>query len=533
MAQPAPDLIVCGARVHGVEGCDAVAVAGERIVAVGSRAGMLALRAAATRVVDVPRGLVCPGFHDAHGHLVALAEARREFDLHGLGLGAIREAVARAAATRQPGRWIVGRGYDPELFRGATTTARDLLDGATTAHPVLLRSHDYHSVAMSTSALWLTGFGPPRDDAAPGNVQPFDLPPFDVTGGDVERDAHGAPTGILRETAAMAASAQCRDVTPDELARATIGVCFDLARAGITAIHDMSGTRPHDTLRALDETRCLPLDVFATLSPDDVADAAAARPGRDDGARFRVVGMKTFLDGALGSRTAHLLAPYEGETCHCGVEVVARAAVANAAAAGLPSFLHAIGDAAVRAALDVLGEHRGPAARRLRHRVEHAQMIDDADLPRFAAHGIVASLQPVHMALDAPLVHRHWGARSREAFPVRRLLDSGARIAFGSDTPIESYDVLEGIACAVRRVGRDGTPLHPEEAITVAEALDAYTSGAAWAAGAEADLGRIRTGAAGSLTVISEDIVAHPEALGDARIAATVVRGMLVHGATQ
>ncbi|MCE9635930.1 MAG: amidohydrolase [Planctomycetes bacterium] len=512
-----PDLIVCGSRVQGVDGCDAVAITGDRITAVGGRAGMLALRGPETLVLDRPRALVCAGFHDAHAHLLPLAEARMEIDLHGLDLGRIRDAVAAAAAKAHPSRWIVGRGFDPELFRASGTTARALLDPVAAKHPVLLRSHDYHAVAMNSAGLLATGFLPPM----PGSV------------GVIDTDSAGEPTGILRELAAMAASAQCNDRTPEEASRAAIEASFELARAGITALHDMSGSRPHELLRTLDEMGCLPLDVFATLSPQDTADPAAVADATRPGRRFRVVGMKTFLDGALGSRTAHLLEPYEDDACHRGVEVVSKAqaieAVTAAAAAGVPSYLHAIGDAAVRTALDVLAATRDPQGRRLRHRIEHAQMIHDADLPRFAASGIVASLQPVHMALDAPLVHRHWGSRSREAFPVRRLLDSGARVAFGSDTPIETFDVAQGLACAVLRTGRDGTVLHAEEAVTVTEAIDAYTSGAAWAAGVERDCGTIRTGALASLTLLSEDVVRHPAALADVRCAATIVRGEVLH----
>jgi predicted amidohydrolase YtcJ len=521
----APDLIVCGARVHGVDGAEAVCVEGARISAVGSRAGMLALRGPGTRVLDVPRGLVCAGFHDAHAHLVPLAEARLEIDLHGLALDRIRDAVAAAAARETPGRWIVGRGFDPELFRGTGTTARALLDPISKGHPVLLRSHDYHAVALNSAAMSASGFLP-----APESFE----------GGVIDRDSAGEPTGILRETASIPAQALCSDRTPEELSRAAIEASFAFAKAGVTAIHDMSGSRQQAILRALDDTGCLPLDVFATVSPNAVAgldpetDAAAlTRPG----IRFRVVGMKAFLDGALGSRTAHLLHPYEGEACHRGVEVVAKeqavTMAAAAAAAGLPSFFHAIGDAAVRAALDVLSAQRGPEGKRLRHRVEHAQMIADADLPRFAAAGIVASVQPVHLAIDAPLVHRHWGARSREAFPVRRLLDSGAHVAFGSDAPIETEDVVQGIDCAVRRTGRDGTVLHREEAVTAAEAIDAYTTGAAWAAGAEREFGTVRSGGVASLTVLSEDVARHPEALRDARCAATVVRGEVLHEAAR
>lgn len=506
-----PSLVVCGARVHGAaDGDDAVAVADGRIAAVGPRRRLLAGRSPATRVLDVAGALVCPGFHDAHAHLAATARARLETDLHGMGLAAIRDAVAAAAAERAPGRWVVGRGFDPELFRCAPTHARDLLDAAAPHHPVLLRSHDYHAVALNTAGLRAAGFAPD---------------PPDVEGGVTDRDDAGRPTGILREVSAFVASAHADDLTPAEVARATIVAAVEMRRAGVTAVHDMSGTRDLATLRALDDAGVLPVDVYATVSPGALGDADSRRAGT----RLRIAGMKAFLDGALGSRTAHLLAPYEGETCHCGVEVLPRDrtldAVQSAAALGLPSFLHAIGDAAVRTALDVLSAVAGPGGAALRHRVEHAQMIDDADLPRFAAHGIAASLQPVHIALDAPLVLRHWGARSRRAFPVRRLLDAGACVAFGSDTPIETFDVVAGMRCAVERVGRDGTPLHPEESVTPGEAIDAYTRGAARAAGADAVSGTVATGRIADLTLLSADVVRFPEALADTRVAATVVRG--------
>jgi predicted amidohydrolase YtcJ len=155
-------------------------------------------------------------------------------------------------------------------------------------------------------------------------------------------------------------------------------------------------------------------------------------------------------------------------------------------------------------------------------------MIHDADLPRFARAGIVASMQPVHMALDAPLVHRRWGARAAEAFPLRRLLDSKAPVAFGSDAPIETCDVLDGIRCAVRRTGRDGTALSPAESVSPAEAIAAYTSGAAWAVGRETSSGALRVGEAADVTLLTEDVAARPESLADARVLATIVRGELV-----
>ena len=519
------ELVICGARVFGVEGSDAVFLRGDRIEAVGSRKGMRALAGKSALVIDRPRALICPGLHDAHVHLGHLGAARMELDLHGMNPGQVRDAVAERVdqGSRELSRFVIGRGFDPEIFRGAGVSARALLDEASPARPVLLRSHDYHAVALNTVALQRTGFLPHTPQ---------------IDGGVVDRDGAGELTGILREMSAFHASVQSNDVTDAELAHGVLRSIVSLHKAGITAVHDMSGTRHLDILRSLDDANSLPIEVFATVSPGDVADQSLRRVG----ATLRIVGMKAFLDGALGSRTARLLEPYEGETCHCGVEVLpheqAAAAVRAAADAGLPSYLHAIGDRAVRTALDVLqshghptpgdGEQRVAPSRRLRHRVEHAQMIHPLDLPRFADLGIAASMQPVHMALDAPLIGKHWGARASEAFPLRSLLQSGARLAFGSDAPIETFDVFEGIACATQRRGRDGTALAADEAISVADALTAYTSGAAWCVGAEHELGSIRRGGLANLTLISEDIAAPggEAALGSATIDATIVRGI-------
>jgi predicted amidohydrolase YtcJ len=507
-----PAFIVCGARAFGADGADSVVVRDGRIAAVTTRRLAMASRAATTRVIDAPRGLVCPGFHDAHAHLVTLGIARREVDLHGLDLAGIVAAIRAVAATRPVNRWIIGRGFDPEVFRLGDVTARAALDAIETA-PVLLRSHDYHSAALNTLGMIRAGFLP--------------RPP-QIDGGRVDVDAAGAPTGMLGEMSAFAASAQAEDLTVAETAEAVTAAIPEMHRAGITAVHDMSGSRAHAALRALDAAGRLPLDVYATVSPGEAAVEALRAPGRV----MSVVGMKAFLDGALGSRTAHLLEPYEGDACHKGVAVLppetVREMVRASAAAGLPSFLHAIGDAAVRTALDALEGARGPRGERLRHRVEHAQMIHDDDLPRFARAGIVASMQPVHMALDAPIVHRNWGARAREAFPMRRLLASGAHVAFGSDAPIETCDVLAAIRCAVSRRGTDGTPLSPDESISPADAIAAYTSGAAWAVSRESASGALRVGDAANVTVLTEDVAGRPESLADAAVAATIVRGELV-----
>ena len=505
-----PDLIVRGARILGAAG-EAVAVRGGRILAVGGASALLRERGPATRVVEVAGGLICAGFHDAHAHLVATGLARRELDLHGRSAPQIVDAVRERAGDKRAGRWIVGSGFDPTLFPGAGGSARERLDAVTT-HPILLRSHDHHAVALNSAALARVGFLP--------------TPPT-IAGGVVETDGNGAPTGIAREASAHAAEAHADDLTEAERTTATEALLPELWAAGITAVHDMSGSRWLRDLRALDDARRLGVTVFASVAPGDVGDSDMRRPGR----RLHVGAMKAFLDGALGTRTALLLEPYEGDPAHRGIEVVPatllREYVQAAADAGLAAWLHAIGDAAVRTALDAI-EASGGSRGVLRHRVEHAQMVHDDDLPRFAALGVTASVQPVHMAEDAALVHRHWGPRAREAFPLRRLLDSGAPLAFGSDMPIETFDVLDGVRCAVGRTGRDGTPLHPEEALTTQEALLAYTQGAARAVGAEREIGVLAPGLRADITILSADVVSRPDALSEAVVAATVIDGNVV-----
>ena len=243
---PPPDLLVLAAGAFGAPGCDAVVVRDGRIAAVTTRREALAARGPRTRVIDAPRGLLCSGFQDAHAHLVPLARARREIDLHGCGLATIRDAVRAAGARTPAGRWLVGRGFDPEAFRVAGIAPRALLDEAAPGVPVLLRSHDYHSAALNTLGLMRAGFAPS---------------PPEVEGGRVDRDEHGLPNGMLREMAAILATSQTEDLGDDEVAEAVAETLPGLHRAGITCVHDMSGSRAHAPLRILDAGARLSIDL--------------------------------------------------------------------------------------------------------------------------------------------------------------------------------------------------------------------------------------------------------------------------------
>ena len=511
-----PPLIVLAGRVFGHPDADAVAVSGERIERVGPHRELLAEKPPGTRVVGNGTGLICPGFHEAHGHLVHTGLAALEVDLAGCSLEQIGPRLRARLATDAAGEWVVANGVAPGTFEEATSPPRAVLDTWVPRRPALLRAHDHHAVFLNTAGLARVG----ALDGRPSAHRAY-----------VDVDGTGEPTGRMVEDAAWAAESVAAVTGPDVRRAATRAAVRALHAAGIVAFHEMSGSREHSTLRALDAAGELDLDVFATVSEGDLSDPAA----RTSGERLRIVGTKVFLDGALGSKTAALLEPYEGMGDHCGLQTLtfehALDIVRRSADVGLPGYLHAIGDAAVRSALDVFAYERADDGPVLRHRVEHAQMIHADDLPRFAELDVIASLQPIHLADDAPWVHRLWGARSNRAFPLRRLVDSGARLALGSDTPIETFDVLAGIRAAVERRGRDGTLLHPEEALTVGEALRGYTSGAAYAVGAEREFGEVQPGRVASLTLLTHDIEYAPETLHACRVAATIVRGSVVHEA--
>ncbi len=506
--------VLSARAVFGHPGADAVLLAGDRILAVGTRSAMRRMAPTPPEILRAEGGLICPGFHDAHIHLGLYAERLAELELRGRDLEQVQRALGEAARTRDPAAWIVGGGLDPSVTRAPGATPADRLEAAAPGRLVLLRTHDYHGVHVSRSAL-----------------RALDAVISAAPAAHVERGSDGKPTGVLLESASLAAEARASDLSDADVEAGILTCVADLVAHGITAVHEMSGDRDRAALARLDVSGRLPIDVFATLGPSEerLPPPSGDRLHRD---RLQIVALKAFLDGSLGSRSAHLLEPYEGaDDGHCGLVVTdaatARAAVERAARLGLPSWLHAIGDAAVRTALDLLQAVSVPGS--VPHRVEHAQMIHDDDLPRFAETGVVASLQPIHLRVDAALARRHWGRRAREAFPLRRLLDLGAAVALGSDAPVESPDPIEGIRAAVDRRGEDGSRLAPDEAITVAEAIAGYTIGAARAVGRQADLGRIAPGATGNLTVLSHDVVSDPANLADCRIAATVVSGRVLH----
>jgi hypothetical protein len=271
----------------------------------------------------------------------------------------------------------------------------------------------------------------------------------------------------------------------------------------------------------------------------DAAILAGLQSGFGD-ERLRIGGVKAFADGALGARTAYMLEPFEGEPDNYGIAVSEAEhlldLVGKASRAGLPAFIHAIGDRANREVLDAVeASRRAGEGLHLRHRIEHTQILHPDDIPRLAELGVIASMQPIHATQDMLLADSLWGERSASAYAFRSLLDSGAALAFGSDSPVEDLNVMIGIHAAVTRRRADGSPgpegWYPEQRLTVAEAVRAYTAGAAYASGEEAIKGALSPGKLADLVVLSQDIFSiDPMAILETEVVATRLDGEVVYG---
>ncbi len=475
-------------------GCRPEVAAGPdgRILAVGPRA-----RATAGRGAEVVRlrGFAWPGLIDSHIHLEGLAERHLTLDLTGSrSLGETLRRVERWAGGLAPEAWVVGAGWYNDAWPEPAFPSRLDLDRAAGGRPALMRRKDGHSAWVSSTALKLARV---RRDTA------------DPPGGVIDRDGTGRPTGILRETAIYAVSRLIPEPQEADLDRAMARALKALARFGLTAVHSMDGSPGFASLQRLHARGRLPIRVTYNLPLADLghAERMGVRSGWGDD-WLRIWGVKAFLDGSLGSRTAEML---DGSgTARLAqsdlVDMIERCVHAE-----LNVCLHAIGDGAVRRALDALRPHER-AWSRWRPRIEHAQCVHPKDVRRFAHIGVIASMQPIHAVADRELADTNWPDVADNAYAWGALEKAGARLAFGSDAPVETADPLSGIdaATAWRRRAR----WYPELAISKASAVHAYTLDAAYAAGAEHDTGTLVPGKLCDMTVVH-----------DGRVVATVVGG--------
>ena len=530
------DTLLVNGRIHTMDaGCpqgSTVAIAGERILAVGGGPadgqghGLGDLLAPGGTVIDLGERCVLPGLWDSHVHFSSYALSRRALDLSEVPTlyDVVALVAARARAT-EPGEWIVGLRWDQEQWpERRFPKASDLADAAP-GHPVMLRAKNGHALVANSLALQMAGITAETPD-----------PP----GGRIGRDAEGCPDGMLFEDSAMEMVTDLiPEPRPEEMDSALKEAFRSAWRVGLVGIHDMDGQRAFVAYQRLHAWGELGLRVVKYL-PAGVLDCAletGLRAGLGDD-WLRVGGIKAFADGALGSRTAAMLAPYAGEPENVGVSTIEEAALRTLArkahAGGLPLAVHAIGDRANRMVLDALAEVGAAGTGGPRHRIEHVQLLHPDDVDRLAELGVVASMQPIHATQDCEMAERYWGDRCATGYAWRSLLEAGTLLAFGSDGPVEDINPFVGIHAAVTRRRADGFPgpqgWYPQQRLTVEHAVRAYTLGAACAAGLDDRLGSLAPGKLADLIVLDRDVFAcDPMAIVETRVLATMIGGQWAH----
>jgi predicted amidohydrolase YtcJ len=510
----------------------AIAITGGRVVAIGDDDEILELAGAHTKRDNLNRHLVLPGLTDAHLHWMWTARILRDLDVFEVPDKQIAvQRVAERASRLAPGEWILGYGWDQNRWPDARFPSAADLDAVSPDNPVYLRSKSAHAFWVNSKALAVCGIT--RDTPDPD-------------GGVIGRDADGNLTGVLYETAAYLVTRHIPKDSLEDIATVMREAQGLALASGLTGFHDFDDP---DCLRALQILRerghlALRCHKQINLAYLDPAIESGVRFGfGDDWINFGA--LKMFADGALGPRTAAMIAPYEGEPDNLGVTVLdtetmlrhARKASQN----GLPTTIHAIGDAAVRSVLDVFTILRAEEAaqgiptHQRRHRIEHVQLVHPDDINRLAELDIIGSFQPIHATSDYAMADLYWGERARLGYNARTQIDRGVHVAFGSDSPIDTFKPLEGIYAAVTRRRADGTPgpdgWYPENRLTVDEAVRGYTTGAAYAAGREHRLGCLKPGYLADCVVLNLDMYHVPtDELLEAEVLATMTGGVWRYG---
>jgi predicted amidohydrolase YtcJ len=509
---------------------EAVATWGGQIVAVGSSSEIRPWIGPQTKVLDLAGRRVLPGFNDAHVHFFDGGQGLASVQLRDAESPAVfRERIANFAATQPEGRWILNGNWDHENWRPAELPTRHWIDATTSRHPVLINRLDGHMALANTLALQLAGITRRTPD-----------PP----GGAIERDAQGEPTGLLKDAAMSLVAKMIPDPSEEEVLIALRAALAHAARYGVTSLHDMSASpavlAAYQQLLAQGQ---LTARIYAhqPLSQwERLAQVGLQAPFGGD--HLRLGGLKGFADGSLGSTTALFFTPYLDAPTTSGLpseEMIPTsrmlANLRGADRAGLQIAVHAIGDRANRQILDLyaqVAEEHGERDRRFR--IEHAQHLRPEEIALFARQRVIASMQPYHVIDDGRWAENRIGPeRARGTYAFRSLLDAGVPLAFGSDWFVAPLEPLLGIYAAVTRRTLDGRNPEgwiPEQKITVAEALRAYTYGSAYASFEEHRKGTLEVGKLADLVILPEDpLTIDPERLRTLPIDFTIMGGRVVY----
>jgi predicted amidohydrolase YtcJ len=541
---------------HEIQRAQAMALRGDRVLAISTETDVLKLKGPATSVVDLHGHFVMPGFNDAHIHLAEVGFQKLRVDLTGVrSLEEFRERIRKRVETAGPTEWILGSGWDETLWQGKELPSRWDLDEVTTDHPVYLDRTDGHVAVANTLAL---------------KMARVTLATKDPEGGEIGRDVSGQPNGVLRETARDLVTAIIPQPTADKRREAIEAALRDIAQAGITSVQDNSDAENGEAywddfqiFEQLEREGKLTVRISEWLpfnAPIETLKARRVAHPQSD-LMLRTGMLKAFLDGSLGSHTAAMLQPYADDPKNSGLPRYEQAQLNEMAKerlqAGFQLGFHAIGDKAVEMALDAFAEaekaaHAGTAAlgcsaqqrsagpragapvrqdQDCRLRIEHVQVSNPAQVTRFRKLKVIASMQPSHLLTDM-----HWAtarlgsARAAHAYAWAEFVNHGVTVAFGSDDPFGPLSPLLGIYAATTRRSEDGkVEFHPEQKLTIEQAIAAYTTGSAFAEFAEKAKGTLAPGMLADFVVLDRDITAiQPEQILGTHVLQTVVGGKTV-----
>jgi predicted amidohydrolase YtcJ len=474
-------------------------------------------------VIDVGGAMILPGLVDAHAHLPGLGEALETVSLvSSRSYEEVIERIARQAAALPAGHWVLGRGWDQNNWPGQEFPTKEALDRAIPDHPVAVRRIDGHALLVNSAAMELAGI----ERSTP-----------DPEGGEIIRDANGEPTGVLIDNAMNLVTRQLATVDREDRKRRLALATETAARYGLTEVHDAGvSDLDIDLFLELQNERRLPIRVYAMLTDDtSLLERWYQRGPLLDQERVTVRAIKLYADGALGSRGAALHQPYSDAPDQTGLLVTPPAHIENVArgarAHGFQVGTHAIGDRGTTVVIEAY-EKAGVEARD-RYRIEHLQTVRLSELPRIAEMGVIASMQPTHATSDMPWAEARLGERIEGAYVWRSVLDQGIPLAFGSDFPVEVVNPFAGLYAAVTRQDLDGHPpggWYPNEAVSIREAIHGFTGGAAFAAFAEGERGRLEPGMQADLVVIDRNLLEiDPREIPDTRVLYTVSGGRIVY----
>ncbi|MCS6804166.1 MAG: amidohydrolase [Acidobacteriota bacterium] len=534
--RPSADVVLHNAKIitmnRAQPQAQAIAIVGDRIVAIGSNRQIKRWIGPATRIIDVQGKLVIPGLIESHGHMLGIGQAKLALDLVGTTSEAqIAEMVAARAAQTPPGEWVLGRGWDQNDWPQKQFPTFHSLSRAAPDHPVYLTRIDGHAGWANERAMQLAGLNRNTPD-----------PP----GGRIIRDEQGNPTGVLIDRAQGLVTSKIPPPSRERQKQALLLAMQECVAAGLTSFHDAGTSREViDLYKELLSENRLAIRVYVMLAGADrslLADYFKRGPeiGLGD-RRLTIRAIKLIADGALGSRGAALLEDYADEPGNQGLLILSEDQVfevaTQALSHGFQVCTHAIGDRANRVVLNAYERAFNAHAdiKDPRFRIEHAQILDAADIPRFARLRVIASMQAIHCTSDMPWVPDRIGlGRAQEgAYVWQKLLKSGARIANGSDAPVESLNPLWGFYAAVTRQDHHGKPAGgwmPDQRMTREEALRSFTLDAAYAAFDEEFTGSLQVGKLADLVVLSQDIMTvAPRQILQTVVVMTMVAGKIVY----